>query len=103
VVDQDEPYSLDAQRVADWLVTRMNGLVGAGDDPISFVLASYEHMHAELLEARKLWQVCEQFVTDQNISCAETVYQTDRVIENAYAFIEQVCDVVGYVNMEDEA
>ena len=101
-MNTDKIYSADEQRVVDWLVTRTNGLVGAGDDPIGFVLASYEHMHAELMEKSKLWQVCEQFVTHQNISCAETVYQTDRVIENAYKFIEQVCDVVGYAPLDDE-
>jgi hypothetical protein len=32
----------------------------------------------------------------------ETIYQTDRVIENAYEFIEEICNVVGYVASEDE-
>lgn len=100
--DQHTVYSPDAQRVADWLSARTQGKVGAGDDPIGFVLASYEHM-ADLMEAHiKLWQVCAQFIEAQNISCAESVYQTDRVIENAYEFIEQVCDIVGYVDLEEE-
>lgn len=98
----DKTYSADEQLVADWLIARTHNQVAAGDDPIGFLLASYEQIHAELTEARKLWQVCAQFIQAQNISCAETVYQTDRVIENAYEFIEQVCDVVGYVDLEDE-
>lgn len=44
----------------------------------------------------QLWSICDQFIQDQRITCAETVYQTDRVIENAYDFITEVCDVVGY-------
>lgn len=36
------------------------------------------------------------FVKEQRISCPETIYQTDRVIENAYEFIEKLCDIVGY-------
>lgn len=100
-MDRETPYSPDEQRVADWLMARTQHQVGAGDDPIGFVLASYELIHAELAEARKLWQLCEQFVQDQNIHCAETVYQSDRVIENAYEFIEQICDIVGYVDLED--
>lgn len=102
-MDRDTPYTPDEQRVAAWLVTRMNDQVGAGDDPIGFLLASYEQIHAELTQARKLVEHCEQFIQDQSISCAETVYQTDRVIENAYEFIEGVCDIVGYYEDPDLA
>ena len=100
-MDRETPYSPDAQRVADWLMNRTQHQVGAGDDPIGFLLASYEQIHTELVEARKLWTMCERFIVDQRIHCAETVYQTDRVIEHAYEFIEQVCDIVGYVDLED--
>lgn len=41
------PYTPDERRVADWLIARTEGMVGAGDDPIGFVLASYELVHAE--------------------------------------------------------
>ena len=101
--DCETEYSAHEQRVAQWLVTRMNNQVGAGDDPIGFLLASYEHMHTELLNTRKLVDHCEQFITTQRISCAETVYQTDRVIENAYEFVEGVCDIVGYYDDPDLA
>lgn len=50
----------------------------------------------------ELWQFCREFVEKQNISCAEAVYQSDRVIENAYEFIEGICERVGYKEMEDE-
>ena len=48
-----------------------------------------------------LWQTCRAFVSAQRIYCAETIAQTDRVIENAYEFIEQVCDIVGYEASDD--
>jgi hypothetical protein len=51
----------------------------------------------------KLWMICEEFVKKQHIYCAESIYQSDRVIENAYEFIESVCDVVGYMDCDDEA
>ena len=51
---------------------------------------------------KKLLKLCEQFVKDQAITCAETIYDSDRVIENAYSFIEDVCDIVGYDEFEDE-
>ena len=58
-----------------------------------------EPTHAELMA---LWNVCKKYVAEQEISCAETIYQTDWVIENAYEFVEDVCNVVGYLPMEDE-
>ncbi len=42
------------------------------------------------------------FIDAQNITCAETIYQTDRVIENAYEFLERLCDIVGYKESDDE-
>lgn len=44
---------------------------------------------------------CREFIQKQRISCAETVYQTDRVIENAYEFIEGICERVGYHEGDD--
>jgi hypothetical protein len=49
-----------------------------------------------------LWKLCAKFVEDNNITCAETVYQSDRVIHNAYMFMHEVCKNVGFVDYEDE-
>lgn len=50
------------------------------------------------MDSRKeaLWKLCESFIQEQDIICAETVSQTDRVIEHAYGFITDVCEIVGY-------
>lgn len=45
---------------------------------------------------QELWDLCQKFITDKAIICPEAVYQTDRVIENAYELIEGICDIVGY-------
>ncbi len=58
-----------------------------------------EPTHAELMA---LWNVCKKFVEDQEIGCVETIYQTDWVIEHAYEFIEDVCNVVGYKPYEED-
>jgi hypothetical protein len=50
----------------------------------------------------KLVMHCQKFIRDQRIDCPEVVHQTDRVIENAYEFIEGICDIVGYHRMEDD-
>lgn len=38
---EENPYTKEEQRVADFIVERSNGAVGGGDDPIGFLLASY--------------------------------------------------------------
>jgi len=49
-----------------------------------------------------LFKYCTDFIAKQKIECAETIHQTDRVIENAYEFIEGICDIVGYSESDDE-
>jgi hypothetical protein len=49
-----------------------------------------------------LYELCLKFIEDNNIHCAETVYQADRVIEHAYQFITDICDIIGYVDLEGE-
>lgn len=53
-------------------------------------------------EMAALWALCMEFVEQQRISCPEAIYQTDRVIENAYDFVADVCERVGYFKEEDE-
>jgi hypothetical protein len=43
-----------------------------------------------------LLEHCQAFIRDQEIGCPETIHQCDWVIENAYEFIQGVCDIVGY-------
>lgn len=53
-------------------------------------------------EAYELLKLCQEFIEEQRIECAEDVYQSDCVIENAYEFIEQICEIVGYAEPKDE-
>jgi len=50
--------------------------------------------------SRALWGLCEKFVRDNQISCAESVYQNDHVIENGYELIAKICGIVGFHNEE---
>jgi hypothetical protein len=50
----------------------------------------------------KLWTHCMNFIEKQSIGAPETIHQCDWVIENAYEFIEGVCNIVGYVDEEEE-
>jgi len=54
------------------------------------------------MEPDDLEEYCRLFIERMGISCAETIYQTDRVIENAYEFIEGICDRVGYQESHDD-
>jgi hypothetical protein len=47
-----------------------------------------------------LFELVWDFIHENNITCAETIYQNDRVIERSGEFIENLCDVVGYVKEE---
>lgn len=49
-----------------------------------------------------LWEVCKKFVKTQNITGSENVYQSDRVIENAYQFIDDICKIVGFEEYIEE-
>lgn len=50
----------------------------------------------------KLWKLCEEYIDKQDIICPESVYQSDRVILNAYDFIEKICDIVGYKEYNED-
>jgi hypothetical protein len=46
-----KPYSAEESRVADYIVALTDGAVGAGSDPIGFLIASHNYIQ---LERRKL-------------------------------------------------
>lgn len=43
-----------------------------------------------------LWSTCNDFIRENSISCAESIYQRDKIPENALELIEKVCEIVGY-------
>lgn len=51
---------------------------------------------------KQLLNIIEQFIEKHNISCPEAIYQTDSVLEDAGELIEQLCDIVGYVKLEED-
>lgn len=50
---------------------------------------------------QKLYDIVQRFIETNRITCAETIYQTDAVIENAYGLIEDLCNEVGYYKYND--
>lgn len=53
-------------------------------------------------ELKQLYKICERFVVEQKISGPEYIYQMDNVIQNAYEFIENICNVTGYYDGGEE-
>lgn len=75
----------------------------SGDGLVLSMVQRIEELEEQVKKtegARKLIEVCEKFMEDQNITCAETVYQADRVMENACDFIMEICDIIGYIEFE---
>lgn len=53
-------------------------------------------------EKDALVEHCHAFIKKQEIRCVETIYQTDRVIENAYEFIDGICAITGFDGNGDD-
>ena len=51
---------------------------------------------------KELYNLCLKFVQDNEIGCPEVIYQSDRVVEKSYQFIEAVCNIVGYHQFTEE-
>ena len=49
-----------------------------------------------------LWTVCKRFVEDHHISEPACIGQSDKVIEDAYEFIEHIATIVGYYSYPEE-
>jgi len=56
----------------------------------------------DMEKAEAVLALVDAFIVKQAITCAETVYQSDRVIEAAYEFIESLCNVAGYMEIDDD-
>jgi hypothetical protein len=54
------------------------------------------------IDADAVLDAIQAFITEQRIICPETIYQTDRVAENALPFIERLCDLVGYQRDDED-
>lgn len=56
----------------------------------------------EFRNLAKMKAIIQNFVEKHNITCAETIYQVDNVIVDAYDFIQELVELVGYKEREDD-
>jgi hypothetical protein len=57
---------------------------------------------SDTILGRDLLRLARKFIAENEITCSETVYQTDRVIEGAYDFIEAICELIGYAPRDED-
>jgi hypothetical protein len=50
----------------------------------------------------KLREICKKFIEKHRISCSEAISQEDSIIVDAYDFIKEICDEVGYYEYPEE-
>ena len=59
-------------------------------------------MTARTVIALLVLQAVERFIVLHRINCPETIYQVDDVIEGACEFIEELCDIAGYLDCNED-
>lgn len=62
----------------------------------------YDPVIDRLAKAEKVLALVEAFIEKHNITCPETISQTDDVIANAYDFIESLCETAGYKEISED-
>jgi hypothetical protein len=49
----------------------------------------------------ELFDLCKDFIKENEISCAETIYDRDSLQLQCLELLEQICDLIGYHEDED--
>lgn len=52
-------------------------------------------------EMAALWNACMNFIENHEISCAESIWQMDSTLIAAPELVEEVCEIIGYVECEE--
>lgn len=68
----------------------------------TYLACALRHMERMFADNSRLTVIVKKFVKEQRITCPEAICQSDRVIENAYGLIDELCEVVGYLDEEEE-
>jgi hypothetical protein len=51
----------------------------------------------------KLRLLCEGFIQEHKITCADSIYQRDKMYEEAPVLLQKICDLVGYHKQDEDA
>ena len=50
----------------------------------------------------ELYDICKDFINENEIRCAESVYDRDSLQLQCLELLEQICDLIGYYEDENE-
>ena len=50
----------------------------------------------------ELFDLCKDFIRESEISCPETIYDRDSLQLQCLELLEQICDLIGYHEDEEE-
>ena len=53
-------------------------------------------------EMAALWNACYNFIKEHEIVCVEQIWQTDSILIAAPELVEYACEIIGYVEYEDD-
>jgi hypothetical protein len=59
---EKNPYTPDEQRVADYISGVTNNMIGAGDDPIAFLMASHSLLRKEHYTQKRELEIINKFL-----------------------------------------
>ena len=51
---------------------------------------------------RALYEAVTRFTTKYEIAHAECIYQCDEIVINSTCLVEDVCDIVGYIEYDED-
>jgi len=51
-------------------------------------------------DMKKLWELCSNFIEDEDICCEEAIYQKESAMMNCPDFLEQMANLIGYNEIE---
>lgn len=50
----------------------------------------------------ELFDICKDFIRENQISCSDSIYDRDSLQLQALDLLEQICDLIGYYEPEEE-
>jgi hypothetical protein len=56
----------------------------------------------ELNKGEELKRLVSEFIEQHKITCGETIFQSDPVIEDSLELIYSLCEVVGYCEADED-
>lgn len=50
----------------------------------------------------EIFDLCKDFIKDNEITCVEDIYRSATIEANALELLEQICELIGYHDYDEE-